>query len=322
MQQELLLPHGVVLQELAGGGLSAARIWRCSSRHGPLALRAWPPQHPSAEHLQNIHLAMHVARSQGLHFIPQLYNTRQGGSSLAVAGQLWELTQWMPGAADYLTQPSLPRLQAAMQALAQLHQIWQSHATATALAQSPTVEQRQQRLQWAWKQLPNWTQKRWGTSPHDALVSSTLRHLAKQTPQLLRQLQQLAAVQVPVHFTLRDIWSDHVFFSGLSVTGIIDFGAARVDEPATDVARLLGSLEPLDAQRRAYGCDAYRELQPALDPQRVQVLDDVATLLAAVQWFQWLVLEQREFKVPAASLLPRWQQLLLRLETQAHRASF
>jgi len=220
----------------------------------------------------------------------------------------------MPGVADYLIRPSLAKLQAALQALAELHQTWQTHAVGSASRSSPTVAQRQQRLQWAWSQLSNWARSGLGSSAYGALVSSTLRHLAAQTPQLLQRLERLEAVPVAVHFALRDIWSDHVFFSDDRVTGIIDFGAARIDEPATDVARLLGSLEPFDAQRREYGLAAYREIQPTLDPQRVQVLDEVATLLAAVQWFQWLVLEQREFKVPAARLRRRWEELLMRME--------
>lgn len=139
-------------------------------------------------------------------------------------------------------------------------------------------------------------------------------HLTALGPALLIELSEIQPKPVQLHFVLRDVWSDHILFTADQVTGIIDFGAARIDEPATDVSRLLGSLEPLDASRWLMGWQAYHAVLPHVELERVRVLDRAGTLLAAVQWLQWLVIEPRQFDVPLHQLLTRWQRLLRRLE--------
>lgn len=345
IRQELVAPHELQLGPMASGGLSGAWIWHCQSPRGPVALRGWPAVHPTPERLRQIHSAMRRAREQGLETVPSILGNRQGSSFVSDGQRLWELTQWMPGAADYLQAPSTERLQSALQALAKLHMAWRTtadrgaphqwvHCNSNAgdaldvlQAPSPTVAERRQKLEFSLQQQVAWRDRVFGSSasqtlpvaaPHEAAITAlarqTLMHLAAVGPELLPELSELEATPVQLHFVLRDVWSDHVLFTEDRVTGIIDFGAARVDEPATDVARLLGSLEPLDAARWLIGWEAYQAHNPHVDLHRVRVLDRVGTLLAAVQWLQWLVVEPRQFNAPLQQLLQRWQRLLLRVE--------
>ena len=76
-------------------------------------------------------------------------------------------------------------------------------------------------------------------------------------PQLLSELKSAAEKPVATHPVLRDVWSDHVLFEGARVTGIIDYGALRMDEPAADLARLLGSLHPFELDARIHGVEEY-----------------------------------------------------------------
>ncbi|MCA9179868.1 MAG: aminoglycoside phosphotransferase family protein [Planctomycetales bacterium] len=313
--QELVAPNSISLEQLASGGLSGARVWRCQSPHGPVALRCWPAVHPSSERLGEIHAAMFVARQHGVQFVPAIVMNRRGGSFTSDGKHLWEVTQWMPGTADYLAAPSSQRLQAAMRALAKLHRTWQeSPQPLTQTGLSPTIIERRQKLEYCLQQLPHWTHLPLGESSHRGLALQTMQHLAAYGPQLLPQLTSLRDQPVPLHFVLRDVWSDHVLFTNDRVTGIIDFGAARVDEPATDVARLLGSLEPFDQGHWLVGWEAYRTVNPHVELDRVRLLDRVGTLLSAVQWLQWLVLQPRAFNAPPNQLVERWQRLLRRLE--------
>lgn len=302
---------------------------------------------------------MRSARQQGLENIPRIFGNCHGQSFTGDNRRLWELTQWMPGAADYHQAPSTQRLQSALRALARLHVAWQASADWVAPplrfncspvaasvmwpseGPSPTVAERRQKLELSLQQQQSWRRYVFAGSalgnpiPEEAqrgssqltssqpnaasasiLAQQTLMHLAALGPELLRHLIDIQTTTVPLQFVLRDVWSDHILFTGDCVTGIIDFGAARIDEPATDVARLLGSLEPHDASRWLLGWEAYHAANPHVDLERVRVLDRVGTLLAAVQWLQWLVIEPRQFDVPVQQLLLRWQRLLQRLEAQ------
>ncbi len=311
VQQELLQPNFAQLQRPVTGGLSGAKIWECHSPHGNVALRKWPSSHPTPSRLAQIHLAMQLARQAGHMFVPRLFSSRDGLSAVSDGESLWELTQWMPGQADYRDQPSDSRLQSAMGALASLHNAW-ADAGATQ-APSPTVLQRIELLK-GWL-LRKRTLSRIDTAYANqvSLVEETTRQLERRGPSLLNQLESIAAPRVTLHFVMRDIWSDHILFVDEHVSGIIDYGAGRHDEPATDVARLLASLVPTDMQRWRHGWRCYQSVNATVDLRRVEILDQAANLLGALQWLQWLVIEKREFETPVEILVARWQSFLARL---------
>src|SRR4051794_9050394 len=106
----LVPPPTVILNQLGpaaagltwvrvGGGFSGAAVWRGDPPGGePLAaLKAWPPGFP-ATHLADIHRRMRQAR---LLFVPDVLATTDAGTVVEHAGRCWDLTRWMPGAADF-----------------------------------------------------------------------------------------------------------------------------------------------------------------------------------------------------------------------------
>src|SRR5205085_7730253 len=80
---------------------------------------------------------------------------------------------------------------------------------------------------------------------------------AVQKPALMEALA--VAPQLALQPAIRDVHHEHVLFTGDQVTGLIDFGALRIDTPLTDVARLVGSLVGDDAEARRIALDAYAE---------------------------------------------------------------
>jgi homoserine kinase type II len=264
--------------------------------------------------LQFIHQAIDHA-SDRLPFIPKLFRDSAGKSFWFVGETLWEVTQWMPGHADYLRQPSRVKRAAAVNALAELHRIW--HDFSHAQDVSPCVAQRIEMLS-DWLAMRNLVEQVGACvrgPVESAACMSTVRMLHARGPQLLEELRVAGEIRVTLHPVLRDIWSDHLLFQGELVSGIIDFGTVRMDEPAADLARMLGSLHPFEEDVRLAAIESYNRQRPlhGVAPERVELLDRSGTLLTALQWMQWLVLERRKFNADSVRLLERWQTALSRM---------
>lgn len=310
--QDLLAPNFAVPVERILGGLSGALVFRCKTPEGQACLRGWPPGKPAGESLAEIQHALELAHQAGLTFVPRFLCGADGAKSQRCGSRVWELTEWMPGKADYVQYPSEERLINALAALAELHAVWRS--TFTQRATSPACMQRLRMLDGLQgAHLETMWLAACRSDRELKLVRETCECLTEQGRSIQRRLESIANARISLQYAIRDVWSDHVFFEGPNVTGVIDFGALRIDEPATDVARLLGSLEPHSEEHWKIGLDAYRRVNPEVDPRRVQILDQASCLLSAIQWTQWLVVERRRFPVNTDGLHDRWQNFLTRL---------
>jgi Ser/Thr protein kinase RdoA (MazF antagonist) len=106
--------------------------------------------------------------------------------------------------------------------------------------------------------------------------------------------------QVDLQPCLRDIWHDHVLFSGDEATGLIDFGALRDECVVSDIVRLLGSLVRGDQAAWQFGLSAYQQVRPfdASEPSMIGVFHKTTVLLSGMNWLRWIYLEQRTFEEP------------------------
>ncbi len=242
---------------------------------------------------------MRTAREAGCHFVPALRTTAEGRTSIAASGHLWELVEWMPGEADFHLWPTAGRLAAAVQAVATFHRATESivrpHAGRTGPA--PSVLDRLHQLQadrhQQWRSVID--------ARHGAAIASIcqriLDHSAGWLDACERQLAPFADCPVPLQPCLRDIWHDHILFIGAKVSGIIDYGAARVDTVATDLARLLGSLVPADPIGWQLGLQSYEQIRPLSPTERSLIgpLERASAVLAGHNWIRWLFVTGRTF---------------------------
>jgi len=290
------------MESLGGaGGFSGARFWRIHAAGITCCLRRWPAEHPSPVRLAFIHDVLRHVFQRGVSVVPVPVPADDGNSFAVVDGHLWELTPWLPGKADYRDDPSPARLQAALRTLARFHV---AAATFPAgepnVAPSPGLRQRLEIIQ------------RWLSGDCDRLAtritSGDWPALAERARRLLplfrdlapavqRRLAEAAPVPLPGQPVLRDIWHDHVLFEGARVSGIVDFGAMRIDTVAGDVARLLGSLALDDENVWRAGLAAYESTRPLSAEERraVTVFDRSTTLLSGMNWLRWIYLEGRVF---------------------------
>ncbi len=209
----------------------------------------------------------------------------------------------MPGRTDYLRQPSAARLKAAMQALADFHLASEFALSATrSMGTSAGVQSRCDALA-KMDGLVAKISRSMDGHPWVELNSRARRLLdmIQQYPardQVLRQARFAASRTMPLQPCIRDIWHDHVLFTGDEVTGIIDFGAMNVDSVSGDVARLLGSLARNDVNQWAAGIEAYSRRRPLSQDEQllIQAIDRSNVLLSGLNWLRWNYLEHREFE--------------------------
>ncbi|MEY4179870.1 MAG: hypothetical protein RLY70_3444 [Planctomycetota bacterium] len=113
----------------------------------------------------------------------------------------------------------------------------------------------------------------------------------------LERLRQHAATPVPLQPCLRDVWHNHVLFTGNKVSGLIDYDAIRIDSVAGDLARLLGSLLEDDWPSWEFALAAYSQIRPLSERETglIDVFDLSSLAISGTQWVRWLYLDQLEF---------------------------
>lgn len=296
------------------GGFSGAQLWRVETAAGSFCLRAWQAEGISSPQLSQIHDLMQFARQQGLAFVPSVCQTTQHRTHVEHAGRIWDLTEWMSGQSDFHANPANEKLEAACIALAELHQVWKKKFAASAAC--PAIARRLERLQ-QWHAL---LERGWRP---DYSLQLTLSSIGQRAWNLVQNL--LPTHSAPLlhwqasNFALQpclcDIWHDHVLFEGNQVAGIIDYGSAKVDHIAVDLARLLGSFVGDDDEKWQIGLRAYRLVRPLSQQEEdlARLLDRSGTLLALVNWLRWLYLDRRRFE-DVEIVAARLEQIIRRVE--------
>jgi Ser/Thr protein kinase RdoA (MazF antagonist) len=313
----------------AAGGFSGARIWRITAARGQLCLRRWPPESPDESRLKWLQAIVARAAARGFRQLPDNISTSRGAGFCRHDGYLWELTTWMPGQADYWSDPRPEKLKAAAVALAQFHRAVESFAAHQGhspdelprprIAPSPSIAERLAlvgRLQaGAFRGMRAALRQNRGAMPALADRAEELLHLVfPHLPALQHDLVAASRIEAPLQPCLRDLSHDHVLFVGDQVSGIIDIGSMRLDAVSTDIARLLGSLCGNDRDSWTMGLDAYEAVRPLAEPERqlVPTFDRSQRVLAGVKWVEWVFVERRTFGDPAA-VVQRMEHILSRL---------
>jgi homoserine kinase type II len=132
-------------------------------------------------------------------------------------------------------------------------------------------------------------------------------------------LNEASTINVPLFPVIRDLWHDHVLFTGDDVTGIVDFGALRVDSAACDLSRLLGSLVGNDREAWEFARQQYNSIRPlsADEWKLAQALDEANVILAGLNWLDWICVQGRTFESYDA-VYARLDEMLVRLEGKSY----
>ncbi len=283
---------------VASSGLSGAAVFRVQSERGAFAVKSIPEDYP-LERLVLIHRVLQSAQEQGCSVVAVPVLDRSGRPYLIHDGTGWEVTSWMSGVADFNSQPTWERLDNAMRELAYFHSAtarWECKH-----GQSPGIIARLTRIE---EFEDGFLARARHTLDHQPLRTSWeswLRRAMHRLPDAVQRLRKAVPRTATQSFVLqpiaRDLWHDHLLFTGNDVTGLIDFHAMRMDTPLLDLARLIGSLKigglsPWTAAIEYYS--KYGPLPGETAPLLVW-LHDSGVAWSLVNWIKWLVVERREF---------------------------
>jgi Ser/Thr protein kinase RdoA (MazF antagonist) len=313
-----------VIEPLPPGGFSGASMFRVRAAD---AARVWVLKsfpRDRVDHVRWTHALMRHVRGAGVAEVPEVAVTSAGTSVVVDAdGDAWELVAFVAGTST--ASPTVAQAAAAAACLARIHVAAAtlpgaapSHAVPGALAR---------RIAHAAALLAAPWSGRLGSRGASAVVWRDILPRLERAVGIFseadgtRALERVAArVPTPsrVQAVLRDVTSDHVLYrddGSPEVAGVIDFHAAAIDTPATDLARLLGSWGPAgDRAIRESALAAYEAVRPLEAAERADVawLDATGVIFGLVHWFRWTLDERRPFAQPAA-VVARIDALLERL---------
>lgn len=282
----------------AACGFSGALILCVHHAGQRWCLRRWPQHGLPRRRLTALHHFVQSLSRAGIVEVAVPATSRKGESLVLHQGRLWQLEPWMPGRADFHESPSDQKLQSAMQALARLHRAAAQYDPPEAArtwfdrhqaAPSPACRERL-------GIIAHWSPSRCQTALRNLMsdANEAFRRLALEVLQQYEslrdhiepQLQAQSRMGYRLHPCLRDVWHDHLLFTGQKLTGLIDLSAARKESVAADLSRLLGSLLSDDRARWEFALDCYHDVRPLTTDERklIRVLDRSGVLLSGLTW--------------------------------------
>jgi Ser/Thr protein kinase RdoA (MazF antagonist) len=290
-------------------GFSGAQVWRGDDRERPVfALKAWPPEY-SAERLITIH--RWISQSYRLPFVPSVLPDLAGVTVVVDSGRVWDVTRWMPGAP--VETAGKAEVHAACAALAELHALWRGNSPPEPCR---GVRNRLQLLR-DWLAASSMPRSSARLAPVlGSLAVRTNEAVSRATPDAIRMLEPWEHVALAVQPCVRDLRGEHVLFTQARVSGIIDYGAMALDNPAVDLARWLGDVAAGDASHFTSGLQAYLKAGGRLDvpDEVVGQLARSGALCSAIVWLQrlresnWSLSEQNRVKKRLGQLLASIEQ--------------
>ncbi len=301
----------------SAGGFSGGEIWRLETPAGRLCLRRWPEGYPTRNHLEFIQAVLWHVREEGVRWVPVPLETRQGRGYVRHRECWWELSPWMPGEANYCSQPSPIKLRSALRHLAIFHQAAVTFPLPFECPSvSPGIHQRMVHIE---RLLTSeLAEIRRALAPEVmpgtlSLARQILPLVDQLAESVLAHLQRVAHHPVRLQPCIRDIWHPHVLYLGHEVSGLVDFGSMKADSVATDIARLLGSLAGDQAAEWQLGLKEYQKIRPlkVWERELVDAFDESSVLLSGVNWLDWIYRQGRQFSDP--------EQVQARLETNLQR---
>jgi hypothetical protein len=296
-------------------GFSGGRVWRVGTAGGDRAVKAWPVG-VTTDRVTMVHRLQRIAVA----IVPEL-DSNDGDTFFNDGNRVWESASWIPGT-PLPVDAAAERILDCTTAIASFHKrvchLDNSLGIAPAITQrisaTRSIEQKIQNLRPADdSNLPTSVQ-----NVLRAAIERTWRNGPGAMRQIRHSMDQHARHPLPLIWCLRDVHREHLLVDGDRM-GIIDLDAVRVDTPATDLSRWLGSFRISgDSAPDGFGVEIVRaaierwadEMQNRtfLGSSPVRLISDLlwsTAWISLAQWSIWVGCEERSFEVSPERLANR-----------------
>jgi aminoglycoside phosphotransferase (APT) family kinase protein len=248
--------------------------------------------------------------------VPAVVEWDEGQPIFVAEGTLWTLATWCRGGALPVDAPiSDGLLRETMHWMAEIHSagagIRQQRSVSPGIRRRLAClrhwsDSRYRQQQWVRLQRAFAGTHRLESHQLDlarGIVESSLELCEKSQRWLLEQLSVWENRPLVCHWIIGDFWRENILVDQGRVSGIVDFGAARVDWGYLELVRCLGSWLAPDDPRLSEAVRAYdqRRQERSEDwkgisgstvflshPDNFRQFDFLFTVTAILQWFDWL----------------------------------
>lgn len=268
----------------ASGGLSEASVWRVQRGETAYAVRRWWTG-IDPRYVAWIGTTLRGVVTSGLNFVAAPVEEGDAWPMVDASSGRWEAAPWKPGA-DLAETPGRGfAIAASIEGLAEFHRRMRNRGDYPSAARSAFAERANQLRSMPAPRPPSHHAVA-EAFPELPRIAGLLPAAADRARTLLSPWIEAATPLQPIHGDARP---DHFLVTGRELTGLIDFGAMRVDTPLADVARLAGELAAGDAACRDALVEAYAvAARKAIDRRAVAALDLSGAVLSGANWLRWL----------------------------------
>lgn len=302
-------------------GLSKAIVYRIETLAGRYAMKRWPVT-MQRDRVQEIHRFQdHLAQAEKS-VTPSLVKWSNGDTLLEADGVCWEIADWKLGSPiRNLGEANDEQIRQCADALASLHLQSERYATQEAMI-SPGIKQRCDGMLSA-IQPPTDKRRKFldSISAHNKYLAASVLHdiylrAMCIIPSVLEPVQRLSATPVKCFWIMRDVWRQNILYRENRLSGILDFGASRIDWPGLDLVRAFGTLMFESDPRWSIAISHYldRRSDDSLAFVDIRAIHRASVALSALQWLDWFAEGQFDWTNRSSQVWNRVVELQQQLE--------
>jgi Ser/Thr protein kinase RdoA (MazF antagonist) len=287
-------------------GFSRNQVWHVRLADLPYepqyALRFWNDQTYSLQQLKDILSFQKTLKDKRI-VVPE--PKRWLNNEFVISGEwssgeegFWTIEAWMPGESlNGIEAVSDELLEQIVACLSALHRAGREIGVMT--RRSKGIQERIEKLERLKSKVADHTpedllQRFVGTPNIESIklgFETAHRLVRDQASAWVKMLNLIQDHSPECHWVIRDLWRENILIANGNISGIIDFGASRIDWPILEFVRCVSSfLLPKDPRWQSV-LDSYAMTLPTRDSvslELVQQLDQVATALSLAYWYEQL----------------------------------